>query len=299
METKTVDKTIAKTVIVKEVCDLSAAKGDTLVVDYLAQKSGVSKILIKKAMMCGALKIKPAGSGKFRHFRKAKELLKHGDHIEFFFRADLISQELKDEPTLIYKHPRFSVWCKPEGVLAQGNEYGDHLSLQRFVERALGKTFLIHRLDREALGLMIFAHTKEAAADFSSLFQLNRIHKNYLIRVHGKVAGSATEFQSIDLKLDDQEAKTLYKVISSNDQWSELSVRLVTGRLHQIRRHFHLLGHPVIGDYRHRLDEFKDPAGTKLMLAATSLTFTDPYTKKEHKFSVPEETIKKFLVYPQ
>lgn len=96
------------------------------------------------------------------------------------------------------------VWYKPAGLLSQGSKQGDHCSLLRIVEQTMNrKTFLVHRLDREANGLMLVAHTEKLAAALSGLFQKNRIDKHYRASVAGewKPADLAPE-KILPLKID-------------------------------------------------------------------------------------------------
>jgi len=179
----------------------------------------------------------------------------------------------------------YSLWYKPAGLLAQGNEYGDHVSLLRQAELAdpLRKpVYLIHRLDREASGLMLIAHSREVARKLSSLFQRQQVNKQYAVTVLGRPDQSQG---TIRLPLDGRPAQTEYQLVDYDaaSNTSRLRVRIMTGRTHQIRRHLNMLGHPVLGDPRYGQGN-KNDAG--LQLRAMQLTFICPVTGQQLDFDL-------------
>ena len=77
---------------------------------------------------------------------------------------------------------RYSVWFKPAGLMSQGTKYGDHCSLLRLAGlffKSKRKVFPVHRLDREASGMVLIAHDKTAAGKLSRLFRSQQIIKRY------------------------------------------------------------------------------------------------------------------------
>jgi tRNA pseudouridine32 synthase / 23S rRNA pseudouridine746 synthase len=253
--------------------------------DFLAAQSGISKIKIKDAMNKGAFWIKRKKGGLMR-LRSATAALKPGDHIEFYYDEELLSIH-PPEAHLISDRTSYSVWCKPAGLMAQGTKYGDHCSMLRQAEIFFGNQrlmFLVHRLDREASGLMIFAHNRHVAAGLSKIFQNNLIVKKYRAEVHGNLLERGKK-GIIDLQLDDQYAFTEYEVESFDQarNVSTVDVTIKTGRLHQIRRHFYMLGYPVIGDPRYGKGN-KNREGMKLV--AYSLAFKCPDSGRDVEFSM-------------
>ena len=125
---------------------------------------------------------------------------------------------------------------------------------------------------------MLIAHTRTAAARLSRLLQENRISKVYQVVVAGNLAVAGLEGR-IDLPLDGKTALTGYKVLGYDPQASTtaVEVRLKTGRFHQIRRHFAMLGYPVMGDPRYGTGN-KNKEGMKL--AAIGLSFICPFQKR-------------------
>jgi len=252
--------------------------------DFLASKTGLSKMKVKDAMNKGAAWIKK--KGRLARLRKATTLLQPGAHIELHYDEGLLSL-VPPKPALISDQVHYSVWLKPSGLMAQGTMFGDHCSLLRQAElffQIKRPVFLVHRLDREADGIMLIAHTKEAAAKLSELFQKKEIVKEYRVEVLDSL-GEPGKKDTIDLKLDGKTAVTDYEVIYYNPErnTSTVSAYIRTGRLHQIRRHFEMIGHPVMGDPKYGKGN-KNREGMKL--TAVSLTFCCPFSHKEVEFRI-------------
>jgi tRNA pseudouridine32 synthase / 23S rRNA pseudouridine746 synthase len=77
-------------------------------------------------------------------------------------------------PKLIADEASFRIWYKPAGLMLAGTKFGDHCAINRWVETnqlPQRPVFIVHRLDRFATGLMILAHTKQAAGQISEQFQ--------------------------------------------------------------------------------------------------------------------------------
>lgn len=103
---------------------------------------------------------------------------------------------------------------------------------------------LVHRLDRDTSGALIVAKNLRTARVLSRMFKERLVEKEYISLVCGKLKGSGI----IDTPLDDAEAVTEYKALEAFHDSTLVSVILHTGRTHQIRRHFALIGNPVVGD---------------------------------------------------
>jgi len=239
---------------------------------------------VKDAMNKGAVWIKK--KGRLQRLRKATTLLQACAHIEIHYDESLLSL-VPPKPSLISDQMHYSAWRKPSGLMAQGTMFGDHCSLLRQAElffHMKRPVFLVHRLDRESDGIMLIAHSKEAAAKLSEIFQKKEIIKEYRVEVLGSL-GEQGGHGTIDLPLDGKTAVTDYKVLSHDLQkhTTTVSAFIKTGRLHQIRRHFDMIGHPVIGDHRYGTGN-KNTTGMKL--SATSLKFRCPFSRCEVEFRI-------------
>jgi tRNA pseudouridine32 synthase/23S rRNA pseudouridine746 synthase len=275
------------TIILRKTVDSQA--GETAC-DFLASRTGLSRGKVKDAMNKGAVWI-GKGKGRLRRLRRATAAVNKGDRIEFYYDEKLLL--LKPLVAVSLSDRRhYSVWYKPPGLVAQGTMYGDHCSLLRQTElffRSVREVFLVHRLDREASGLMLVAHSRVAAARLSGLFQKNLIVKEYRAEVVGK-AGEKGRHGNIAFPLDGKPSLTEFEVESYDPEknTSIVNVRIKTGRLHQIRRHFDMIGFPVIGDPKYGKGN-KNREGMKLK--AVSLRFLCPFENREVKFTLPPHPV--------
>lgn len=244
---------------------------------FLALHTGLSRQTIKSAMQKGAVWVKP-DRGRPRRIRRVTSALHLGDRVSLFYDPKVLSFIPPAARCLVdYRH--YSLWYKPSGLLSQGSRWGDQGSLlwqagTFFTPRR--KAFLVHRLDREASGVMTVAHTSAAAARISALFQRREVIKDYLVEVMGK-PGDSKGSGTISEALDGKSACTTFFVRDFNPEQhtSVVAVRIETGRKHQIRRHFELIGCPVMGDPLYGKGN-KDAGG--LRLSAYAISFTCPFT---------------------
>ncbi len=258
--------------------------------DFLAGESGLAKARVKDCLAKGGVWVSRPGR-RFARCRKAKTPLGPGCRVRLYYDPEILRQ-IPPPPRLLADRKHYSLWDKPAGLLAQGTNFGDHCSLLRLAETYFSPprpVFLLHRLDREASGLMLIAHSPRAAAGLSRLWQSRAVLKQYRITVLG--LWNREERGVIDLPLDGKEARTEYQLlaIERSRGFSRLLVTLGSGRLHQIRRHFALIGFPVIGDPRYGQGN-KDMAG--LQLRAERLAFTCPLTGAREDFRAPEPASK-------
>lgn len=221
-------------------------------VDLLATASGLAKARLKEAMAKGAVWLRP-GRGKARRLRRGSAEVRPGDLLHLCYDDKILNAPVP-EPACLADHRTFSVWFKPAGLLSQGTDFGDFSSLLRQVELHFNQqrpVFLIHRLDREACGLVVIAHDKQTAARLSSSFAERRVTKSYLAGVRGRIEPGAC--LRLDAELDNKPACTRCQGLRHDAEQNESLVlaQPETGRLHQIRRH--LAGHhtPIIGDPRY------------------------------------------------
>lgn len=247
---------------------------------FLAEQAQLSKSKVKDAMIKGAVWMK-RGKNKEKRIRKAQFVLRPGDRVDLYYDAAILAQS-PPPPRLVLEEQHYSIWYKPAMLLTQGTRYGDHVSLMRAVEKHfdLKKDIkLVHRLDREASGLVLFAHSRAGAAALSKLFQQGKIVKKYSAQVHGEVCpqGATRMFTE---KLDGKKSTTQVTCRSydSTSNVSDLAIRLFTGRYHQIRRHLSMAGHPILGDARY--GKRKKRRQHPLQLVACALIFTCPFSGK-------------------
>lgn len=167
------------------------------------------------------------------------------------------------------------------------------------------KIFIVHRLDRETSGLMLFAKSKEVKDLLQETWTETVGERTYLAVIDGQLdppegTHSSYLFESkafIVYSSQDpergQHAVTNYSTLKSNDEFSLLKVNLETGRKNQIRVHMKDLGHPIIGDKKY--GSTSNPI-RRLGLHAWVLAFTHPTTGKKFRFetSIPGSFLKLF-----
>ncbi len=253
--------------------------------DFVAAKTGLSKSRVKDAMNKGALWLVRKGERRIR-LRKASFVLKTGDAIKLYYDEKILKAEAPQAVCLVdYKH--YSLWSKPAGLLTQGTDYGDSGSLLRQVElffKSTREVYPVHRLDREAEGLILVAHSRRATARLSALFQTRQVVKRYRVEVLGL---PAADDAMIDLPLDGKAARSRYRVIfrDSGAGRAVLEVEIETGRLHQIRRRLADIGHPVMGDPRYGTGNRN---GEPMRLCACELSWRCPFTEKIEQHRLDE-----------
>jgi tRNA pseudouridine32 synthase/23S rRNA pseudouridine746 synthase len=237
---------------------------------------------IKDAINKGAVWLK-RGQRRPQRIRRVTEALIVGDRVNLNYDEKILA----NEPPAAYciaDQIHYSVWHKPAGLMVEGSRFGDHATLARQIERHFPKRwcFMIHRLDREASGLILVAHKPNAAARLSELFQQREIVKEYLIEVRGDLRTQGANTR-IDLALDGKNCVTDYEILGYLPEQDTTRVRVIpqTGRYHQIRRHFAAIGFPVLGDPKYGQHN-ADPRGLRLI--ATRLSFRCPWTGNRMDF---------------
>jgi len=269
--------------VIEVSCGLTAA-------DFIAARCDLPKARIKDAMNKGAVWLKRGKRPQVR-LRRAKAELQAGDEL-FVYYDDEVLKRIPGEPRVVADLNGYSVWYKPPGVLSQGTEWGDHCSMLRIAEQAADSTrevFLVHRLDREASGLMILAHNRRTAADLSKLFEERRVEKSYRVEALGQV-GEIGATTTIREALDGKAAVThvIMEKFNAYINASTVLVTIETGRKHQIRRHLAGIGHPVMGDPLYG-ENNKNREGMRLK--CIQLSFRCPLSGDTRSFSLEEEPL--------
>ena len=155
------------------------------------------------------------------------------------------------------------------------------------------KIFIVHRLDREASGLLVFAKSSQAKENLQDQFKAHTAGRGYIAVVEGRVGrdqftirsylaeNAALRVYSTNKSSAGKLAITHVMVLKRKSKTTTLDVRLETGRKHQIRVHLAGLGHPIVGDkaYGSRIN----PIG-RLALHGTRLEFRHPATGELMRF---------------
>jgi tRNA pseudouridine32 synthase/23S rRNA pseudouridine746 synthase len=252
---------------------------------------------IKQAIAQGALWLT---RGKHtQRLRRVKKVLLPNDELHFYYNEVVLASEVA-EATLISDERDYSVWYKPFGMLSQGSKWSDHCTITRFVQKNLTPerpVFIVHRLDKAATGLMLIAHSKKAASALATMFekrttQDNLLAKHYQIIVHGDHS-MHEQPQVITSDVDGKSACSTFTCLTYDKEQdrSLISVKIDSGRKHQIRIHAASIGLPVVGD---RLHGIADSNSVKdLQLCAVSLSFICPFSIEKglaikKQFEIPD-----------
>ena len=252
------------------------------VLALLAENTPLSKQKIKSAMTNGAVWLE--SSIGIHRLRRAKKLAHENDTLHFYY-DQAIQNSAPASAALIADEGGYSIWNKPYGMYSQGSKWGDHCTIYRWAEQHLEPqrpAFLVHRLDRAASGLIILAHSKKMAATFSELFKKRDIVKRYKATVEGLLEQPALPF-TISEEIDDKPA--ISKIIALqqiDNNRTQLSIEIETGRKHQIRKHLAGMGHPIVGDRLYGSTELEE----NLQLQSNYLKFNCPVTGLVREYSL-------------
>lgn len=254
-----------------------------LAVDFLAEHTPLSKQKIKIVMQKGAVWLQQGK--KTQRLRRAKRVLSKKDTVHIYYDEHVLQRE-PAEPELVADFGQYSVWNKPYGLLSQGSKWGDHCTVTRWAEQHLKpqrSSFVVHRLDRAANGLIIIAHEKKAAAALSALFQGREIKKKYRIWVHGKF-GQQNSALKVEHSIEGRHAVSYFTLVDYDETQDRtlLDVSIETGRKHQIRIHSAYIGFPVVGDRLHG----KAADEENLQLQAYFMQFICPFTQQLRTFDL-------------
>lgn len=205
---------------------------------------------------------------------------------------------------LIHRDEDFMVIHKPAGILSVP---GKTVDLQDCVINRLleiePKTLLIHRLDRDTSGILVFALTKFGQNRISRQFQERQTTKTY----HAIVAGHLDGQGSVDVPViydpahpplhiadpsHNKPALTHWEVVEhfqiQGQPVTRVKLTPVTGRSHQLRVHMQYLGHPIIGDTLYA-NSMQQTLASRLCLHAEQLGFYHPQTQQAIHFECPAE----------
>lgn len=222
---------------------------------------------------------------------------------------------LHEDAELLVLHKPAGLVCHP----TKGDAWSSLVSRVRLHLGTEAEPQMVHRLDRETSGVMVFAKTAEAALELRRMWELGFVTKEYLALVHGEVRDPEGH---IDLPLGTDETSAVAikdcvrpdGVPARTHWWLErvftrpegtfslLRVRLDTGRKHQIRIHLAAVGHPLVGDKIYGPDEelflefvacrLSDAGRQRLLLPHQALHAARlwiPWDGSEREFSSPPE----------
>jgi tRNA pseudouridine32 synthase / 23S rRNA pseudouridine746 synthase len=204
-----------------------------------------------------------------------------------------------DEPLrLIHADHAIVLVDKPAGLLTvpgKGEELADCLISR--LHSVYPDALLVHRLDRDTSGVIVFALTRHAQRELSAQFEARKTRKAYRARLWGRLEPKEgtvdlpliVDWPNRPLQHVDHEngkpAQTDWKVLGYEGDITRVRLSPLTGRSHQLRVHMQALGHPILGDPLYATGPAR--AFPRLMLHAESLRINHPETGRGMTFTAP------------
>lgn len=198
---------------------------------------------------------------------------------------------------ILHEDAAIIVIDKPAGLLSvPGKLAGRQDCLITRLQAVCWNALVVHRLDCDTSGVIIFARTKQAQGFLGQEFEKRRAQKTYVARVQGRMSGQSGH---IDLPLasdwayrprqkvdpDGKPAQTDWQVIDRSATETRVRLTPYTGRSHQLRVHMLSLGHPILGDQIYAPDTTR--SHLRLMLHAETLSLHHPVTGERISFHAP------------
>jgi 23S rRNA pseudouridine1911/1915/1917 synthase len=181
---------------------------------------------------------------------------------------------------LVHQDEDLVIVDKPAGLLTAPTPESDRSNLAKLLEEKVGAPiFVVHRIDLETSGLLVFARTAEANRLLSERFRVHDVERLYLAGLRGVLA---EDERTVDVPVGGKRAVTHVTVVERFAAATLVRCRLETGRTHQIRLHTRHIGHPVLGDRKYGEASPVDPP--RMALHAALLGIKHPRTGEVLRF---------------
>lgn len=211
-------------------------------------------------------------------------------------KNNVIESNFSKEIKIIYEDKSIIVIDKPSGILTiatEENKYDNfnlYSILSKYVkkENANNKIFIVHRLDKDTSGVIIFAKSENIKEKLQKNWNetTNRIYYAVVIG-NTKEKNTLMNYLQEDKRLrtyvsdSGKLAITNYEKIKSNSKYSLLKIKINSGRRNQIRVQLSNINHPILGDNKYGI---KDKSAKRMMLHASILEIVNPISNKKMKF---------------
>lgn len=209
-------------------------------------------------------------------------------------------------PETVFVDSQLIVINKPSGMSTVPFEKNERGTLEDWASSQLDnkRVRVVHRLDRETSGLIVFARTREAEQKLANQFRFHTIHRRYVALAHGRVADQTIRSALVENRGDGlrgsirpgssrsrDEAKmavTHVRALRFFEGFTLIECELETGRTHQIRIHLSEADHPLLGEKAYHRDYKGEPINApRIMLHAAELGFTHPIREEEVRWTQP------------
>jgi len=190
--------------------------------------------------------------------RKARELISQRRILVNDRPVGVASREVSDRDciAIVEELPEIEVlredhdWIainKPAGIATQPARDRKRRSLEELLRVRYREVYVVHRIDTQTSGIIVFARTRDAAARLSALFASREIRKTYLAVIEGAIDHELT----IESAIGGKDAHTTVRPLRRIEDTTLIAAEIRTGRTHQIRIHLKSIERPVVGDRRY------------------------------------------------
>ena len=262
----------------------------------------IPQSLLEKNLRSGKIKLNSKKS-------KSSQKVKTNDKIDLYnfnFKENIIQKKIKFDPSntiikaneklIIDNNEDFIVINKDAGISVQGGTKSKKNLIDIFSKSSVFKNtkpYSVHRLDKDTSGVFIIAKNRETAQLLTSLFRLRKVHKTYLAICHGEIEKKSGELNDDLIRYEKgrkiiENAKTLYKVIDSNQNSSLVEMKPITGRKHQLRKQLYIIGNSIYGDQKYSSSNSYVGMNKNLMLHSFQIKFMMKDKKYTYKALLPD-----------
>jgi RluA family pseudouridine synthase len=273
--------------------------------DALAERfPDSSKTTLRQMLQSGRVRV----DGEIE--KNARRELDEDSTIDVAQKA--VHRNLPEGLSVLHEDADVIVVLKTHGMLTVATERERDTTVQAYLNVYLGarnkeRIQVVHRLDRETSGVLVFAKNAFAREQLKEQFKEHSVDRVYVAVVEGAMDPEEGTFRSYlremrDLKMvsveahpDAKYAVTHYRTIRRSRRYAMLEITLETGRKNQIRAHLSEAGHPIVGDRMYGSEV--NPLG-RLGLHAKLLGFEHPVTHKRLVFTAPVPRVFRDLFGP-
>jgi 23S rRNA pseudouridine1911/1915/1917 synthase len=275
---------------------LIVEEADQLLAFLLKNANGRSRTTLKSFLAHRQVFVNGRCTTQFNH------LLQPGDRVNIGKGPGIKEIPALPKLKIVYEDEHLLVINKESGLLSIATEKEKVMTAYSILSRYVkslnpnNKIFVVHRLDREASGLMLFAKNQLVQESLQHSWQEAVHERSYAVLVEGcpeqdegRIESWLKENKNLVMYSsrtpgDGQQAISHFRVLKKSHDYSVLEVSLETGRKNQIRVHMHDLGHPIAGDKKYGA---RSNPLQRLGLHARVLHFLHPVTGEEKRFETP------------
>jgi len=281
---------------------VSSSESGVKLIDFLKNKipSTSSTRKLKRLIESNCCQI----NGRTERFASA--VLGSGDEVRFLMEAEPDAAPkltLAERARILYEDTDLFIYNKPPGLSSDSPAF--HKALKELTPHVE----LIHRLDKETSGILMFAKTSKMREAMIEEFRRKKVIKTYLAIVDGVPAKNKGAVDNYLGKIAEYQGQSLWgsviheKGLHARTEWelkkkgkeaAILYCHPITGRTHQIRVHLSGIGHPILGDHQYGKKSRCSYVPSRCLLHALSVSFIHPMTKEplHIEAEIPEDILK-------